>query len=361
MNGGLLEWARYYADRDALVVKLSTPLRVVTTLPHQPGRTGYIVFKKVPESFRCDSIASFYRRVRRSMGLREAVVFLTAAEVDRPLHEVIDEPETHIIATVGLKPPACPGGTAGAPRPGTINIAVATSAGLSRAGAIDLLRVVAEAKAAAAAEALLPCLHRATGTATDAIAVLHTPGATDFSGFYTRLGGLVGRSLYFALVDAAVARRGPDSLLRALTGMSMEGLLELFRRVYMQSPIPGVPVEEALGRAGRMLERMMRDPNVAALLIAARELDLHGSAGAIPGLSRSGYKGDSKAIVADELLAAALAEYLAGFKGLLATIWVEKLKSMGLADAGLPMFMDDMVSAVVGSLVSRLHDEVREG
>ncbi|MCE4604531.1 MAG: adenosylcobinamide amidohydrolase [Aeropyrum sp.] len=356
MSGSLV--SSIEARRGLLVVRLARELGVITTLPHQPSRSNALVFKQVDDGWR-GGLKSFYRRVRRGLGLDRAVVFMTSADVGEYIYEVVDDPETHIIATVGLNPPACPASPRRLHEPihSTINIAVLTSHPLKRSGMLDLLRVVAESKAAAAADALLPCGGRATGTATDAIAVgapLAARGAVT-AGLYTTVGGVVGDSVYRMLVEGATGRMGADERLRALLGLTPDEVIRAFVKVYTTAPIPGVRLEYVEDAARRELEGMLRDPNVAAMLVAARELDIHGAAGSIPGLSRREYLEDSPGIVADELLGSALALYLAGFKGLLATIWVERLKEKGILGGELPVFADDMLSAILGSLVTRIY------
>lgn len=343
-----------------VVVRLSGELSFESTMPYQPRTAGSIVFWRVDRDFGFQALRGFYNRVRRETGARGSIVFLTAVDVRDYHHEVLDEPETHVLATVGIEPPACPeGGQLHEPLAGTINIAVVTSASMARSGRADLMRVVAEAKAVAASDALLECKSRPSGTATDAIAVGSPSSVRGYlvAGFYTRLGGLVASTIHRVLVDAIQARMSLDKRLRSWLGVGVSGLLDAFERLYSMAPVEGVDSGEARSWARAELERLLRDPNVAAIMIAGRELDLHGAAGSIPGVPRGEYARDSPGIVADELLGSMLALYLAGFKGLLAAYWVERVKKEGLASLGLQVFADDLASALLGALLARMYDQ----
>jgi phosphatidylglycerophosphatase A len=56
----------------------------------------------------------------------------------------------------------------------------------------------------------------------------------------------------------------------------------------------------------------------------------------------------------------AIAEYLNGFKGLLAYYWIDRIKEgdKDLEDlSGLPPMTDDVVGAIVGGVLSRIYDK----
>jgi len=107
----------------------------------------------------------------------------------------------------------------------------------------------------------------------------------------TRLGNRAARLVYEAVLSRD--RRSPGERLRDVLGLDAGELLSDMVRMYSLAPVPGVEP----GEAGRMLEEMLdqvlRDPNVWAFLVAARELDIHGTAGTLPGISREEFLGDS--------------------------------------------------------------------
>lgn len=101
-----------------------------------------------------------------------------------------------------------------------------------------------------------------------------------------------------------------------------------------------------------LLERNLRDPNVAALLEAAGHLDevLASDPDCIfPG------EDDPAALVADELIGMSIAEYIGGKRALFNFVRYDREKPGVLAR--LPPFMDDAVGALVAATMTRLFEE----
>jgi alpha-ribazole phosphatase CobZ len=165
--------------------------------------------------------------------------------------------------------------------------------------------------------------------------------------------------VYKAVISKAVGGdRG--KLLKRVTGLGVEDVLEIFSQVYSRASIPGLSTGEAKEIARKHLGRALEDPNVWSFLIAARELDLHGLSGTIPGIGAEEFRRDPVRLVADEVLGLALSLYLAGLKGLFSMYWIERLKERGdLSHGSLHSFEDDVVSALVGSLLTKLLEEGR--
>ena len=359
-----VSYVSYREDSEALVVGLSEDHVFLTNLPYQPRVADHVVFKRVPRDFHCpggECLKAYYDALRSSLGLERALVFLTAADVRKHLRRELPDGSA-VIATVGLEPPVCPGSSrSGVGRLGsTVNVAVLANAALSESGLVDLLKTVCEAKSLAMAELLLRCELRSPGTASDAVAVgrpAGLEGSEHFAGMATSLGNAVASGVYEGLVSLGLELLGLEGYVRNLLGLSLEQIVESAMRVYGEAPIPGLEpavVEEYLRKLVRSL---LGDPNVLSIVVAARELDLHASAGSIPGLPVEDFRADSVGIVADELLASALALYISGFKGLLATYWVERLKKRGLTGSELPVFEDDVLSALIGSAIAKLCEE----
>ncbi|GAB6148603.1 adenosylcobinamide amidohydrolase [Stetteria hydrogenophila] len=353
--------------RDVAVIDLGFRGVVASSAPYQPPEASLIVFRRVGEDFNPPSLRAFYEGVRRDLGREDAVVLLTAVDLEERLAvEELEDPPGVVAVSLGLTPPTCPGRGVHEPlKPSTINVAVGVDVELERSGLMDLFRVAAEAKALAAVELLLRCRTRSPGTASDGLAVVARPGGPGggavTAGMSTRLGGPVAWSIYRLIVGLGARILGPLGLAENALGYSLEGLLDLAMEAYSRAPVPGVSVEEARRMVRGILARLLRDPNVASLVIAARDLDLRGAAGALPGVSAEEFARDPRGIVADELLAVALSLYAAGFKGLLAAYWVERLKESGAVGIEAPTFEDDVVSALVGSALSLLYDMLLGG
>lgn len=341
-----------------LIAELSEDYVFRVNLPHQPSIANTIMFKQVSRDFSCDNLRDFYDSLRESIGKRASIVFLTAADVRDYIW--IREEDFEVIATVGLEPPVCPGSYRDTRGMGTINIAVLVKQGLSDAGLLDLFKTVVEAKSLAMVDLNLRCDNRSPGTATDAIAVgrpLRIVSSQDFAGMATSLGNRISRAIYTSLVSKGVSRLGLEEFIYNAIGLKLEDIIDLVLRVYSRAPIPNVSESIIKTHVKNIARSVFSDPNVQALMLAARELDLHASIGSIPNITVDDFKSDSVKIVADELLASALSLYIAGFKGLLATYWVERLKELGVIRSDLPVFEDDILSAIIGSILTLLYDK----
>ncbi len=310
-------------------------------------------------------------RIIEEMGLEpsRAIVLMTRVPI-RDFHVVVDDYPLLAIVSVGLSNPACiymervyeP------PHASTVNVFVWVSETLTMPALLDLYRVVAEAKAISVSHLLLPCRSRPMGTVSDAIAVA-APIAGDgvmWAGIATILGNRVARIVSETIIEAGKPLAG-EELFKRLTSIGLEELVDSALRLYREAPIPGVGEDRVVVLLRRILSRLFSDTNVLLVLTAAHELDQHLVVGTIPGTRRFDDKRDPRGIVADELLATALALYVNGFRGLLATYWVDRVKhEKELVSSRLPVFMDDAVSALLGSALSILYDtllggEVRDG
>ena len=347
-----------------LLVEAPGTYSYVSTLPPGRGESRLYGFIHVPEDYRIpeDSLGAALEREAASLGLPPGTpVFLTAARLEDH-HWVVEGEGFSVVATVGLTPPTCPGGGGVVydPVPATINVLVLVHGGLSLSGALDLLRVVAEAKAAGAWEALLRCEGsppwRPVGTVSDAVMVAWaSPGGAGVAGHGTRLGASVGLAVYNIIVEAGTRER--LWYVERSLGHGIDGLARVVGELYEQAPVPGVSREWVEAEARRMLESWLGDPNVASLIVAARELDVRGSSGALPGLSVEEFRGDSVRLLADDILGMALAEYLAGTRGVFTLVWAERLKKEGVIPE-LEPFSDDVLTALAASALTRILDRL---
>ena len=344
----------------SLVISLGDTLRIASSM-HGLIDADNVVFHYVDKGFSVDNVDDYSAKVAKSLGLdpEKTIVFFTAVERGRYI-KIADE-EAIVYATVGLHPPACieQDKLYEAPRPGTINILVVVNREVTEPALLDLYRIVTEAKCVASGMLGLRCKSRSTGTVTDAIAVAAriSRSGPRWAGMATRLGNTIARMVYSAVIKGD--DRDLDKRLRDFLGLGINELIEEALRVYRAAPVPGVTEQLVRDKLRSMLEKVLKDPNVWSFILAARELDLYGISGLIPGVSREEFLGDTKKIVADEALEVALATYIAGFRALLASYWVDREKSrLGLRIAALPVFEDDIAAALIGSLLSRLYDEL---
>lgn len=352
-------------EENALVIELSEPVEVISSIPVLGANPRFIIFKTVSTDFHTDNLVNFYKSVLSRLGIDSGVVFLTSVSVSEYTWEKVLNPYvSDVVVTVGLEPPVCLD-SKGVYRPisGTINIAVITTAPLTTEGAVDLFKTVVEVKVLAVSEILLRCTSRASGTVSDAVAIAlprSRPRQYLFAGIATDVGNAIAKAVYRAILSRAVTLLGIDDLLKNVLGVDREHIVELALQLYRRAPIPRLSVERVKNILRDILDDVLRDPNVWCLLIAARELDLHAYSSSIPHLSRDEFLNDTQKILADELLGIALSLYVAGAKGMFSMYWVERLKKNGVLSFELPMFEDDVLSALLGSLLTRLYDSYRE-
>ncbi|MFN7105626.1 MAG: bifunctional adenosylcobinamide hydrolase/alpha-ribazole phosphatase CbiS [Pyrobaculum sp.] len=322
-------------EGEVVLWRLDRLYRVAATLP-TPEAVRQVVFAKVDQHFSGDYL-EIAEKLRERYGSHTAV-FLTAAELDK-VFDVMEEDGVKLGATVAMSPPSCVG---------TINLALFVDMPLSRWGLLDLLKTVVEAKCITVVNRLLRCGgRRSPGTVTDAV-VVGAPAESKELQHFAGLATEVGRRAA-SLVKTLLSRLDRyDPFERAL-GVSKSEFLDIFSRLVEKAPLP-VKREDVLEE----LERILKDPNVWALVIAASELDAVASEGHLPGLSVEEYLRDSSRVVADELLGVALADYLGGFNAVLTTYWIERVKKSG-GFKELAMFSDDVLSALLAGVYLSLY------
>ncbi|AVW89885.1 adenosylcobinamide amidohydrolase [Celeribacter baekdonensis] len=146
------------------------------------------------------------------LGAQDAVAFLTSRDVRRFQHAeaVVEGVCATCVATVGLSNAERVGMRVVRPQGawGTINIAVRLSHGLSQAGLIEALTIIAEARTTAILDAALPleggaATGMATGTGTDCIAIAAPQGSDDYAGLHTAAGEAIGAAVYRATLQGA--------------------------------------------------------------------------------------------------------------------------------------------------------------
>jgi alpha-ribazole phosphatase CobZ len=101
-----------------------------------------------------------------------------------------------------------------------------------------------------------------------------------------------------------------------------------------------------------LLERNLKDPNIALLLAAAVYLDQLAEKESSEIFEKSK---DPESLVADELIGMSIAEYIAGKRGLFNYTRYDRAKPGILAE--LPPFLDDAVAALVAGTMTRLFED----
>jgi len=133
----------------------------------------------------------------------------------------------------------------------------------------------------------------------------------------------------------------------------MDAALELFQ------PHPGIETRE---KAKKMLkkgfEEALSDVNVAALVISGLRLEEDGRYGLIPGLKGENFRRDPLFLLADEILGMAIAEYIAGTRGLFEFVRFDKMKPGILKRLG-PV-LDDVICGIIAGVSSNAYSAALE-
>lgn len=321
-------------DNKCLVVKFreKTPCLSSAVLNGGFKMARAIANYQVSEDFSSENPGVFLRRALRGLKVPEpAVGLMTAADVNKFSLKIEEKGGVSVcaIATAGISNAA----SAGDEIPqnwalGTINVIVLIDARLSKGCMVDGIKTATEAKAMALMD--LDVRSRfsgdaASGTTTDAVALACTNEgeSLSYAGTGVTLGSLIGKAVRASVKEAVQRQNFPRG--RLLAGRLEERGITLKRMgdaLLEYSPAlrswSGLKVEE-------LIERTLTDVNVSSLIVAGVRLDEEVDKGLIRGVD-----GDSNRLAADEILGSAIANYMAGSRGIREFFALRKAKPPSL-------------------------------
>ncbi len=371
----MFKFAEIFEKRhlSALIVNFRGRIRALGTTVLGGGLKylTHVVFKTVDENFNHPEPSNYARELVLELGLPQTTtaVFLTAVDVlDNKVVKYSEKPvDILTICTVGLENPSCIYSLGSSPNSvSTINILGVVDVELTDEGLVDLFRTITEAKTLAVVDLGLSCgSYRASGTVSDAVIAGHTIANSHkdrikYAGMATDIGNAIARLVYESVHEAVLKNLTDDEELKLITDFSLDELVDLALKAYSRSPVPGIDLDYVRRLVREELRSLIQDPNVWSFIHCAKCLDLLGSVGRIRGLSVQEYLDDSTRIVADEILGIALALYINGWKALFNYYWIENMKSKDeLAEIGkASMFMDDIITSIIGSILSKAYDKL---
>ncbi|MBI0583437.1 MAG: adenosylcobinamide amidohydrolase [Methanomassiliicoccus sp.] len=310
--------------------------------------------------------------VRRRYSLPEDCVgFMTAADVNRVLtvkRDVLNGKKAIVVATAGVTNAVY----AGERLPqeiidllpkhvaGTINIIAVLDRPVQDCGLAGGIITMTEAKSAA----LMDMKVKGTGTTSDAVAIACPVGDGDkYCGPATDAGMVMARTVREAVADSIRKWNGNGRGARDFgyrldeLGIGPEEMWEAAHALYI--PDPTWETERIKAMFMRHLTVLRKDINVNAMMYAAINMEEMGNRNEMYGLDDGRFLQDPVHLVADELLGIALAEYVAGTKGLFEYVRYDKKKPGILGTLG--PFLDDIVASLIGSIMSRIYTELLEG
>ncbi len=361
---------KHYLSDNNLIIELGGDYQVLSTAayPKTYDVIRYVVFNKVTKYLRLDEVKSYCTDLIRSLGLdlSRTSVFLTAAEVSRYTHTVkdVDSVRVEVFMTLGIDWISCLDSVVNIYnvedlKLSTINVAVFVSKPLDNVGLLDLFRLVSEVKGSLMTLLGPTCTTTPSiGTPSDATLVASPLGSERYLDMSSGLGRVVTSALTEAIVGRLRELPLDDYVRYVLGGISIEELHKISMEVYSRCRIPNKEDSKVGSEILNELLNTLKDPNILALLRGTRFIEFILALGMVSGLSINEYLNDSPGIIVDELIGKALAEYVNGFKGLLSYYWVERLKKSGEVKEllRLPPITDDLVTALVGAVLSRVYD-----
>jgi len=340
-----------------------------------------LMIMEVPKMYDNPDPLSDIERVRKDLGLPESTVgLMTAAELDyvTAFEETQFEGiRTYAVATAGLGNQVIAGDVIydmdarlarslekekriRARRPGTINIIAVSPVALTDAAKANALIVITEAKTAA----LRSLGHEATGTTSDAVAIVSPIGGerAEYCGTGTSLGISWARSVKNAVRGSLIKREDyPETgtFLDRLAKMDIteESMWDAAMQIYIPNPKWGVGMLKDMFHS--LLMHYSKDINVSSLIQAAIELDRLGSLDLICAMPRGMFATDPVHLIADEILGMQLAQYIAGTWGVFEFHRFDRHKPGIIGELG--PFMDDIICGLVGGIMSSIYTKLFDG
>ncbi|MDP8003236.1 MAG: adenosylcobinamide amidohydrolase [Caldisphaera sp.] len=356
---GLKRLVKIETIKNNLLIKFENKMHMLST-SYIDGITesDKVVISQVNENIKINDFKLFRENVISSLGLSNEVPVM-ATSVNIKNYKIKEREMGGVLITASFEIPNCiyQENLFNAEK-GTINIIAWLNHELTFSGLLDLFRTVTESKCLSASDLLIRCKSRSSGTSSDGITVAAKISKNGYmwSGLSTKHGNYISRLIHETLISFE-ENKEKDELLKRSLGLDINGLVEEAIKLYQLAPVPGKDINNIRILIKHQINNFLNDPNVWSFIIAAREIDLRGESNTFPFLAKEEYEKDTKRIIADEALASSLSIYLSGFKGLTATYWVDSSKDrLNLSISRLPMFEDDIASALIGSALSKIYD-----
>ncbi|MEM1644608.1 MAG: adenosylcobinamide amidohydrolase [Ignisphaera sp.] len=355
-------------DKETLLIDLRGEYLTISTAgcPKVYSNIKYIVFKSIPKNFGFVDLDNYCKELTNSIGLdyEKTTVFLTAVDVSTYSHSVYtyNNVKAEAYVTFGINRPSCISNIEknATIDIDTINVAIIVDKPLDPVGLLDLFRLVSEVKGATIALGGPTCMFGASiGTASDALAVAAPKGVEKFAGIATPVGIASALAVLNALSKHLKIVSSGSYIVKSLGFKDLDEIIRIIMKVYAKARIPQISDEKIKAEVENELNMIIDDPNVGMFIRGLRLLEVALALGVVPVINIDEYISDSPGIVVDELAGKSLAEYINGFKGLLAYYWVERLKERGEVEEirSLPPITDDLVAALVGGILSRVYDK----
>ena len=334
----------YFKD-NTLIIESKSEMEVLSSAVFNGGRQKalYIINHKVPKTFDDPKPALYLKNVIEKLGL----------------------PHDSTIITAGLSNTATAGDDTVVQNIGTINTIIIVNGLLNENAFVDAVITATEAKTVALDQLDIiskVSRKRATGTTTDSIVIACTQQGEryEYAGTATKIGNMIARSVIKGILEAIKFQENitsSRSILERLEerGITLKDLVETGMELYIHHPSMGT-IEDARKTLEEILIESMNDINVASLIIAGMRVEEEGRKGLIPGLTREEFEKDPVNLVADELIGMAIADYIAGSRGIFEYVRFDRIKPGIIRNLG--PFMDDVIGALIGGASSLMYTKL---
>ncbi|MEM3526365.1 MAG: phosphatidylglycerophosphatase A [Candidatus Jordarchaeaceae archaeon] len=357
---------------DCALVSLPSTFRAASSAPQGFGilETSHVLILQVPKDYNSDSPEEELRDLIKELKLESNTIgLMTAAEIRKVLtvtQQNHGDLHVTIILTAGTSNALIAGEKPFSSNPnceennlGTINIIALIDKPLTDGALINSVITITEAKSVA----LRILGFDASGTTTDSVVVAcPTEGKKlKYAGTGTEVGFLLAQAVRAALIES-LTKAGEvknRNFLEKLgeRGITVNKLLDAAMALHV--PDIRVSVEDVKRCFVEELNKLVDDININSLVCSAIFLEDLGSCGKIYGLSIDDFKKDAVYILADELIGMAIAEYIAGTKGLFNYIRYDRKKPGILSSLG--PFLDDVAASLIGGVMSNIYSKSYKG
>ncbi|MEM2047413.1 MAG: bifunctional adenosylcobinamide hydrolase/alpha-ribazole phosphatase CbiS [Candidatus Jordarchaeales archaeon] len=353
-----------FPDGNCALITFPVRCRAISSAVLEPGITEIdgVLILQVPIDYSSDAPEEDLTRAVEELKLNGKFAgLMTAANLRKVLtvkHLSSDGIGVTVIVTAGTSNALVAGDApvGGRLRPaGTINVVAFVDKPLTDEGLVGAVITVTEAKCIA----LRNLGFDAGGTSSDAVVIACPNGGEKlrYAGPATKVGALISRAVRDALTES-IFKAGEAKSKNFLDKLRERGVsLEDMARAALALHVPHSETgsEEVERLFIEEMNKLAGDVNLNALVSSAIHLEDLGSSGKIHGLSVEEFRRDPVHILADEIIGMAIADYIAGTRGVFNYVRYDRKKPGIISSLG--PFLDDVVASLVGGVMSKIYSE----
>ncbi len=352
-----------FPDENCVLITFPVECKAISSSVLEPGVTKIdgVLILQVPIDYSSDTPEEDLSRTIEKLKLGGRIAgLMTAANVRKVLtvkRHSLDDLSVTAIVTAGTSNALVAGDApiGGFRSAGTINIVVFIDKTLTDGGLVNAVVTATEAKCIA----LRNLGFDAGGTSSDAVIIAcpDNGGKLRYAGPATRVGALMSRAVRDALAESVfkAGEAGSRNFLDRLRerGVSLEDMAKA--ALELHAPHSEMSSEEVEKLFMDEVGKLVDDVNLNALISSAIHLDDLGFSGRIHGVSAEEFRRDPVHILADEIIGMAIADYIAGTRGIFNYVRYDRKKPGIISSLG--PFLDDVVASLIGGVMSKIYSK----